>query len=78
MKTTPCKGCGKPIIWGETLDGKRIPLDPRPPVYSCAEDVSPGANGRVIAGRMVGVAVTHFATCPRASDFSKGRNKGES
>lgn len=33
MQTAPCKGCGKSIIWGTTKEGKRIPLDPAPPVY---------------------------------------------
>jgi len=28
-----CDFCGIRIVWGTTPDGKRIPLDPRAPVY---------------------------------------------
>lgn len=28
-----CRGCGKEIAWGVTPEGKRVPLDPSPPVY---------------------------------------------
>lgn len=62
-----CKGCGKAIVWGETVDGKRIPLDPRPPVYKIL------ATGRVV--RDVTCMVSHFATCPHASQFSAGKKK---
>ena len=38
MHTTPCKGCGKPMVWASIVKdwkrtGKRVPLDPRPMVY---------------------------------------------
>lgn len=65
LKTTPCKGCGRPILWGVTADGKRIPLDPRASVYAYE-------SGK--AERLGTAYVTHFATCPHANQFS-GRNK---
>ena len=73
LETRPCKGCGKPIVRGVTADGKRIPLDPRAAVYQVLD-----YGGRVQATRTgllasaEGVSqcmVTHFATCPKASEF---------
>jgi hypothetical protein len=65
MNTTPCKGCGKPIFWAETPDGRRVPLDPKPPVY--VADKENGRCERVAREFMV----THFATCPEANTFSR-------
>ena len=75
-----CKGCGKTIIFAKTPQGKTIPLDPHAPIYQ----VSPGKDGALQAIRILsarpspenftgfqeGFAVSHFATCPKASDFS--------
>lgn len=79
FKTVPCKGCGRPIVWGVTEDGKRIPLDPRAPVYRVV------GSGVVKAERMVhreaeddvplGYMCTHFATCSAAAQFSGSRPK---
>lgn len=63
-----CKGCGKPIIWGVTDDGKRIPLDPKPPVYQLL-----GGDGGRTFRATGGFFVSHFATCPKANDFSSNR-----
>ena len=68
-----CRGCGKEIIWGKTEDGKKIPLDPVPPVYrffvTMEEDLQDNAVER--AGR--NYMVSHFATCKNANDFSASR-----
>lgn len=64
-----CKGCGKEIVWGITSDGKKIPLDPRPPVYSFTPLVGETLNGLKVE-RMYNAHVSHFATCPKANDFS--------
>lgn len=69
-----CRGCGKQIVWGIFQDGpkaKRIPLDPRPPCYRALDPISDGA---VRIEREREVYVTHFATCPKANDFS-GKNR---
>ena len=67
-ETTLCKGCNKPIVWAEITkkDGSKgmIPLDPRPPVYDVDE-----VEGKTVAYRSIAGMVTHFATCPKASDF---------
>lgn len=66
-----CRGCGKSIVWGETKDGKKIPLDPRPPVYSVRKDPLSGT----VLERALDCMVTHFATCPQASQFSASNKK---
>jgi len=66
-----CKGCGKEIVWGQTMDGKKIPLDPKPPVYRLAGN---NEDGTQYVSRDKQAMVTHFATCSAASQFS-GRNK---
>lgn len=73
MNTTPCRGCGKPIVWGKTEDGKNIPLDPRPPCYKIAREPSEKGTECV---RAFDVMVSHFATCPKANDFS-GSNRSK-
>lgn len=72
MTTSPCKGCGKPIVWARTPDGKRIPLDPRPPVYlwSANETEDGYACFRADKTESTAYFVSHFATCPKANDFS--------
>jgi hypothetical protein len=69
MNRGTCRGCGKPIVWGLTPDNKRIPLDPRPPVYLAVEL----ADGTVSCDRIKDGMVSHFATCPKAAEFSRGR-----
>lgn len=70
MTTTPCKGCGKPIVWGVDAMGQRIPLDPSAPVYRMDEQ----PDGSIVAARDLRYAVSHFKTCPKANEFS-GRSK---
>jgi len=82
MKTVPCKGCGKPIMFARTSDGKTIPLDPRPPVYLVTENAD-GATcdrigpGQSLFGHPMATMVSHFATCPKASQFSGSKRGGK-
>ena len=72
FKTSPCRGCGKPIVWGETPDGKKIPLDPTPAVYLVREE----SQKTVVVYRTLNCyMVTHFATCPKANQFSGSKKK---
>jgi len=80
FQTSKCRGCGREIVWGRTVEGKPIPLDPRPPIYLvtrqdgkmalCAQ-VREGKRDGVLSGHMV----SHFATCPKAADFSGSRKE---
>lgn len=74
-----CRGCGKPIVWGVTADGKKIPLDPRAPVYE-VPSITPttfGTEGeRIGITRNLSAMVSHFATCPQANQFSGSKKKG--
>lgn len=66
MKTSKCKGCGKEILWGETVEGKKIPLDMKPPVYGIIRR----SQDTVEAYRAQDCFVSHFTTCPQANRFS--------
>lgn len=73
MKT--CRGCGKEMVWAKTADGRAIPIDLRPVIYRI---IGPGPNyaaARVPTGEY---AVSHFATCPKASEFSSRGKKAQS
>ena len=80
MKTTPCKGCGRPIVWAKDAAGKAIPLDPRAPVYRVLELEAGIACRRLepteatAANPATAAMVSHFATCSAAAQFS-GRGK---
>jgi hypothetical protein len=67
-----CKGCGKPIVWAVTRAGKKIPLDPKPNVYSIREQKPDGTK---IVTMENSFYVSHFITCSHVNDFSKGRSK---
>lgn len=67
-----CRGCGAEIVWGVTPNGKRIPLDPRPPVYYTG---TLRGDGGVNCERDREAMVSHFATCPQANRFSGSRRK---
>lgn len=71
-KTTPCKGCGKPVVFAMDTEGKIQCLDPAPPVYG---HISTATNGDPLVRRILGGAVSHFATCPSANLFSKASKK---
>jgi hypothetical protein len=67
----PCKGCGAPLLLLKSSDGKVIPMDLRSPVFVVGKDMT----GTEVAMRATDAFVSHFATCPKANDFSKGRKR---
>lgn len=78
FRTSECRLCGRPIVWGASEDGsKKYPLDPRPPCYL----VELRADGTYLArqskeepGRKA-VFVSHFATCPKVDSLHRGPKK---
>lgn len=73
MTRSKCRGCGREIVWGQDAEGKRIPLDPRPPVYRVFDP--PNAGEPHLVARMPNAMVSHFITCPKAAEFSRGRRR---
>jgi len=71
VKRSVCRGCGLSIVWATDPDGKKIPLDPRPPVYN-VDGLGPGDP---VCERNRAAMVSHFATCSAANEFSRGRRK---
>lgn len=63
MNRSPCKGCKKEVIWCDLPSGGKICLDPVAPVYV--------VTGHGAAIRAANYYVSHFATCPDASQFKK-------
>lgn len=87
-RTTTCRGCGKPIAFIKTKNGKSIPVDPEPitfiPELDYDKFVLP--DGTVQRGQAAEETVkeevltgyrSHFATCPAADDFRRKKNKSE-
>lgn len=74
-----CRGCGAPVLWTITHDGKRAPITAEPSqagtvlVFRQGDGVqSRTFAGEVLAGlRAAGVPLrlNHFADCPQAGSF---------
>jgi hypothetical protein len=64
-----CKGCGAPIIWITTPEGKAHPVDAKPmKVYVKVREVLDGFEDEEVWKLQDGF-MTHFATCPKANEF---------
>jgi len=72
MKTVPCKGCGRSILWATDEKGTRHPLDARAPCYSFNGG---DLDGEFKVHRSEGTWCSHFATCSKAGQFSRGKRK---
>lgn len=66
LRTQPCEGCARPIVFGRSENGKPVPLDTIAPVYRFRD-------GRWSRAR--DAFVSHFVTCPHRERFSKGGAK---
>lgn len=74
--TTICRGCGAPIIWAVTPNGKRIPINPEPhPTGNIELDTTHRPTRATVHSQgPLGVDtlyLAHFATCPNADRFRK-------
>jgi hypothetical protein len=75
-----CRTCEAPILWAETVKGRRIPLDAQPAhdgnirLEERGQYVTPLAI--IVTGRVEGVTLykSHFATCPDAENFRSKRH----
>ena len=78
-----CRGCGAEILWIKTFSGKRMPVDAEKiPFYAGeGEELFVTAGGAVVHGTRAEAKdehtysgyISHFATCPAAQNFRKGR-----
>lgn len=75
--SSTCKGCGAPITWAKTRDGKNLPLQ-KCPVYEIdwsRNDETEGPFAGSYQAHALKIEretyVSHFLTCPKANDFSK-------
>lgn len=76
-RKTKCRGCGRDVVFVTTNDGKTVPLHPVPPVFHRVHDPDTGRafwwrDGSDGGGERTAF-VSHFATCPKANDFSGSR-----
>ena len=70
-----CKGCGKEIIWAKNENGKMVPLDASAPVFLITEADDETGCVKVGHDDLPACYVSHFATCPKANEFSSSRKK---
>lgn len=75
MKLVPCRGCGKPIVFGTVVrDGRKrfVPLDVNRHAYRLVEDADSPIVQKLPTPDPV-VLTSHFLTCPEANRFSGGK-----
>ena len=76
MITGHCSTCGREVIWAVSPTGARLPLDARAVTVYCLSDRDPPDAMEVICETPIGdlankVYVSHFLTCPQASQHSR-------
>lgn len=70
-----CRSCGAEIVWAVTEKGKRAPLDAAP-VDGGTFSLEPGTDSPravfvPVEARSGPLFVSHYATCPQASNWRK-------
>jgi hypothetical protein len=71
-----CSSCGAQIIWGETVGGKRIPLDPVPVVdtpglFQFVENPEGDPREDLVLSVKRRLFQSHFASCPHAAEHRR-------
>jgi hypothetical protein len=64
-----CKGCGAEILWVK-VNGKAHPVNPKRAMVVIEEKVEAPGPGELY-GRAASAWVSHFATCPMATQFRR-------
>jgi len=59
--TTACKGCGAPITWVKTGDGKWMPCD------------TDAHRVVTLEGVILDARTPHWVTCPKREDFRRAK-----
>lgn len=72
-ETRRCKLCDRPLVFAPGPKGSTIPLERIRNVYALGSD---GQAIALFAGRVpLHFYVSHFETCPNASELSRGKRK---
>lgn len=66
---TSCDSCGATIVWGETVGGKRIPLDAPSKLRLVPTDPDQPLRHLMVQRSWV----SHFETCPNADKHRRPR-----
>ena len=84
-RETPCRACGKMILFLKTVNGKTTPVDANAMYFRKREhgkELFVLMNGSTARGETCGEAeadaigyISHFATCPKADEFRKTGKK---
>ncbi|TAL43983.1 MAG: hypothetical protein EPN91_05300 [Salinibacterium sp.] len=69
-----CKGCGAPILWAKSPNGKAMPLDEAETTIAEVA-LESGFNDKLHVTWIVRGHVPHHITCPKADQFRHSSRK---
>lgn len=69
MSASPCKGCGRPVVFAKDPDGKWQVLDNVAPVWRQVGS----KDGIAYVVREPKALVSHFSTCSKPDQFSASK-----
>jgi hypothetical protein len=80
FETTTCRSCPAPIIWAETENGKRMPVNAEPATGGNVRlRERPGQTPLAVVLKTAetfgktGLRTSHFVTCEQASEWRQTR-----